>query len=319
MEEIMKYIASILCFVAVLVCAEPKQADAGVLDFLRSAVSAGGDVDMVKNGYLELDKSTTVGNALDNYSYFQSVEWKSFETEQKRIIVQFAGELDQVKMAQKNLSPDDFQMLLNEKNSSFYSENWKLLIQFRVLPENKFDVGYIGIEGGTGTGTEEKMALKTLADIYENKSIALPQVVRAAWMTCLAPIKAEAAIKAAHNAGFIAMSGKRMSWADANAWCQQQGGKLPLIGGRSSIGSIIEESYYSSKIVVDQGTPIDGFGTIGGPWPSGLLDNEYWTNTKVPTVISNGMELLWFIRSSNGTVNASFSSPNATYWAICVP
>ena len=67
--------------------------------------------------------------------------------------------------------------------------------------------------------------------------------------------------------GFIAISESEMTWDQAKAWCQQRGGRLPLIGGSSSLAT------------VPSGTPIDGFGSRGAPWPSGLPSDRYWTGT----------------------------------------
>ncbi len=47
----------------------------------------GGDVSLVKNGYLDFDKSITVGQALDGYKSFDKTEWKAIKTEQGRKIV----------------------------------------------------------------------------------------------------------------------------------------------------------------------------------------------------------------------------------------
>jgi hypothetical protein len=66
-------------------------------------------------------------------------------------------------------------------------------------------------------------------------------------------------------AGFIALSESQMNWDDAQAYCQQQGGRLPLIGGGKN---------------VSEGTPIEGFGSIGAVWPSVLSgEGEFWTGT----------------------------------------
>lgn len=51
-------------------------------------------IDIVKNGTLSIDKSTTVGNALENYVYFSKITWNSFEDSQKRRIVEFVGYLN---------------------------------------------------------------------------------------------------------------------------------------------------------------------------------------------------------------------------------
>ena len=70
-------------------------------------------------------------------------------------------------------------------------------------------------------------------------------------------------------AGFIALSESPMNWADAVAWCQQQGGRLPRIDNRDLV---VPADFKQAK-------HIDGFGANGGPWPSGLPDSQYWTGT----------------------------------------
>ena len=68
--------------------------------------------------------------------------------------------------------------------------------------------------------------------------------------------------------GFIALSEFSMDWASAKGFCQQKGGKLPLVANSTSVGKIPR-------------TPtIDGFGTSGAPWPSGLPSGVYWTNAE---------------------------------------
>ena len=51
-------------------------------------------VEQVKNGTLNDNKSTTIGKSFDNYQYFISPEWKYFETEQGKKIVQFEATVD---------------------------------------------------------------------------------------------------------------------------------------------------------------------------------------------------------------------------------
>ena len=70
-------------------------------------------------------------------------------------------------------------------------------------------------------------------------------------------------------AGLTALAESRMPWAKAKTFCQQKGGKLPLIGGSTKRSDIPE------------GTPIDGFGAVEGEgsWPKGLPSDCYWTGT----------------------------------------
>lgn len=74
---------------------------------------------------------------------------------------------------------------------------------------------------------------------------------------------------------FIALSESAMTWSDAVAYCQQQGGRLPLI---------------------TSGTQIEGFGERGAPWPSSLpLDASYWTGT----IRADYPDYTWVVRFAN--------------------
>lgn len=101
--------------------------------------------------------------------------------------------------------------------------------------------------------------------------------------------------------GFIAMSESTMTWTEAKAYCQQFGGRLPLIGDKE----------YSN---VPSGTPIEGFGAVGGIWPSGLPKSPYWTGTD-----STSYGFSWFARDSDGVVSVNSSGRFNTARAVCVP
>lgn len=58
-----------------------------------SKMGGGGDVSIVKNGYLNFDKSITVGQAFDGYKYFKTKEWKATKTEQGRRLVLFSAQM----------------------------------------------------------------------------------------------------------------------------------------------------------------------------------------------------------------------------------
>ncbi|MDR0777347.1 MAG: hypothetical protein LBE81_12025 [Azonexus sp.] len=68
-------------------------------------------------------------------------------------------------------------------------------------------------------------------------------------------------------AGFIAMSESKMSWVNAKAWCQQQGGRLPRINNSDSLKNVPDNAV------------IDGFGALGSPWAGRLPSGLYWTGT----------------------------------------
>ena len=125
------------------------------------------DVETVKKGVLGLDKSTTIGNALGYYDYIKSPQWSSFEDKQKRKVVQFKAPLDQVKIAKAIVSDTVLKTLIADKKSILYSVQWSLVIQFRILPNDKFDVGYIGFENNKGK--DERGDINNLKRIYKNE------------------------------------------------------------------------------------------------------------------------------------------------------
>jgi hypothetical protein len=49
------------------------------------------NIEFVKGSILDIDYSLSIGDALDNYKYFTSTEWKEFETSQGREVVEFKG------------------------------------------------------------------------------------------------------------------------------------------------------------------------------------------------------------------------------------
>ena len=107
----------------------------------------------------------------------------------------------------------------------------------------------------------------------------------------------------------IAISDKYMNWAEAKAWCEKMGGRLPLINGAASLedwNQIIE-----SGIVT-----IDGIGQIDivnwpTPWPSGLPSDGYWSGT----VCSDRS---WYVAVGDGKVLIAPSSQSLDGRVVCV-
>ena len=107
--------------------------------------------------------------------------------------------------------------------------------------------------------------------------------------------------------GFIALSESEMNWADAKAWCEEKGGRLPLVGGSESLGK------------ADKGTPIDGFGAVDGPWPKGLPSRggvRYWAGTANADIPG----LSFIINDLAGIVRAlSVGKHDELRRVVCVP
>lgn len=65
---------------------------AGFLSFLVLgcflAGCGGNPVNTVRDGLMDIDQSTTIGQAFDNYQYYRNVTWRSFEQENGRVVVE---------------------------------------------------------------------------------------------------------------------------------------------------------------------------------------------------------------------------------------
>ena len=104
-------------------------------------------------------------------------------------------------------------------------------------------------------------------------------------------------------AGFIALSESRMTWSEAKAYCQQQGGRLPRINNSDSWDG---EGELKS---------IDGFGAHGASWPSDLSSGYCWTGTE----ISFNPGVSWFVTALGGKVTVSIDNIGASVRVVCVP
>lgn len=99
----------------------------GFLVFLFSLGNIGGNIAGVKGGVLEFNPTTTVGEALDNYTFFKSCVWESETMENGVEYVNAIGELDVDGMRQneplRNTQAEKveavFQFVMHRDGSSF--------------------------------------------------------------------------------------------------------------------------------------------------------------------------------------------------------
>jgi len=118
----------------------------------------------------------------------------------------------------------------------------------------------------------------------------------------LLPLAATAADESKLPPGFIAVSEFAMNWSSAKDFCQRQGGRLPLVNDSTSLGA------------VPSGGRVDGFGTIGGPWPSGLPCVRFWTGTEDAYRPGHS----WFVHGVGDYVVRSDRQSGVTI-VVCVP
>ena len=78
---------------------------------------------------------------------------------------------------------------------------------------------------------------------------------------------------------------------------------MPLIGGSNSLRD------------VPKGTPIEGFDTVGSPWPAGLPSDVYWTGTGTAGYPGDS----WGVVGYGGYVGVGSYHQGAAGRVVCVP
>ena len=102
--------------------------------------------------------------------------------------------------------------------------------------------------------------------------------------------------------GFIALPESRMNWADAKAFCEQQGGRLPRINNSDSWDG---RSEYT----------MNGFGVRGALWPSGLPSGSYWAGTENTDRPGRS----WIVNDLDGKAFVLDSYQDSVDGVVCVP
>lgn len=138
---------------------------------ILGACSNSSDIDLVKNGVLDLDKSLTVGEAFENYKYFTEVSWEAFKTENGRRVVQVTGTLDLEKYPlgkswkEGGIKKADviFQFLILKDGEHFQIHTYGLKLVSNDGKEKTLDASDMGL-------TQIQM-LNNLQQIYNNEPL----------------------------------------------------------------------------------------------------------------------------------------------------
>jgi len=142
---------------------------------LTSCGISGNDVDLVKNGVLDIDKSRTVGQVLDGWEACKTTKWQSFKSQKGRTIVEFncSSKLDGIeKIKKRQLGKPKKSLEVSSINRSF---------QFTINQDEAFEVSYSGLQVAWEDGTKYihkptktlKAVLEKLEEVYNNKKSIL--------------------------------------------------------------------------------------------------------------------------------------------------
>lgn len=125
------------------------------VSFVLSACGEGNNVDLVKGGLMDMNKTLTIGEAFDNYGECGARNWQEFETENGVSIVEFQCVSKTVSPfinVVKNLSGDSGPHL-NITDSTF-------IVQWSINRDGEtFQLEYVGdlIQWGDGKEVEQSV------------------------------------------------------------------------------------------------------------------------------------------------------------------
>jgi hypothetical protein len=136
-----------------------------LLFFATLGCSKSSEIDIVKTGFLDIDKGITVEQAFQNYKYFKTVEWKKLTLDNGRTIVEVDAALDIAKMPEYSIW---------RTNEKLGLKNVRAVYQFQVNKDNTFQVFAGGFRYTHPSGKDEEQAMNqrllinVLKTIYRN-------------------------------------------------------------------------------------------------------------------------------------------------------
>ncbi len=124
----------------------------------------GSDIDLVKNGTMNFNQTTTLGKVLDNWKSCKSIEWEEFETDNGVKVVQFTCEhkiddfIDKVKD------------LLSQKAQVEYADALDIAsriqtFQFTINQNNTFQIDNVQVKTTWNDGTSFGDSQDTIAQL----------------------------------------------------------------------------------------------------------------------------------------------------------
>jgi len=130
----------------------------------------GSDLDKVKNGVLDFNKTITVGQALDNWKSCESKDWKSFTSDNGVKVVEFTchhrakdyfSKLKDITPKEPGKDPTYLDIVDNAQ-----------IFQFTLNKDDTFQINAVEVQNTWADGSEFKDAQKPLEQLeaaYENK------------------------------------------------------------------------------------------------------------------------------------------------------
>lgn len=137
-------------------------------------------VNLVKNGVLELDRSVSVGDALNDYKFFKKTSWKSFVAEQNRRIVEFSAQFDFDKFAGTSIPEAKKSVLspamVSKSKQKLNGVEISYVVQFSIAKkDSSFDIAFSALEiekkGRSDKETFPEKGNSILKPVFFNKPV----------------------------------------------------------------------------------------------------------------------------------------------------
>ncbi len=140
-----------------------------VFGLLFSGCFGGGNIEKVKNGVMNFNKSITIGQALDNHNDCKSKEWEELKTTNGQKIVEFRCESASMKI----IADKVFQ----EKNKEYANLNSVTQVfQWTINLDDTFQLSYAGSEyiwkDGKSFSDNAKKSAESLSEMYKNEKFS---------------------------------------------------------------------------------------------------------------------------------------------------
>lgn len=141
-----------------------------IVPIIAALAGCGSDVDLVKKGIMDFNKTTTVGQALDNWSSCEKKEWESFETDNGMTVVQFTCHhkiMEYMKKAKSLLSQEE-----QPKASYMDVVSDTQTFQFTINKDETFQISNVQTEFVWADGTKSESSQKPVEQLeaaYNNK------------------------------------------------------------------------------------------------------------------------------------------------------
>jgi len=129
------------------------------------------DIDMVKNGVMNFNKTITVGEAFDNWNDCANSKWDSFETDNHIKVVEFTCEKKNVKEYFAKLK--SFLPKKKQAKATYLDiKSNKQIFQWTINKDDTFQIDNVQVETVWADGkkfSDSQKPMKQLQNVYNNK------------------------------------------------------------------------------------------------------------------------------------------------------